>query len=136
MKKTLKALRKGFTLLEMTVVMLVGMGLASMIMAMLNQQIAFLNIYRAQSFLNEEVPIVSYHISKLLSGAERFSLHDNINDAQNRDNQRPDSTITTTLVLFSVHISFHHNRLAGNDPVSPLHCSDKLDERLSLRPHF
>lgn len=57
-------------------------------MAMLNQQITFLKIFRAQSFLNEEAPIVSHHVSKLLLNAERFRLHDSIEDALSGTNPR------------------------------------------------
>ncbi len=74
--------RKGFTLLELTVAMMVGMTIGSIVLAMLNQQIAFLRIYRAQSFLNEEAPIINSHISKLLMGAERFRLHASLADAK------------------------------------------------------
>lgn len=97
MKNSLKALRRGFTLLEMTVVMLVGLSLASMVMAMLNQQIAFLNIFRAQSFLNEEVPIISNHISKLLASAERFRMHESVDDALAGANPRLTSSPVVVL---------------------------------------
>ena len=74
-------LRRGFTILELTVAMMVGMTLGATILAMLNQQVAFLKIFKAQSFLNEEAPIISNHISKLLLGAERFRLHATVEDA-------------------------------------------------------
>lgn len=74
-------MKRGFTLLELTIAMLVGLTVSAMLMAMLNQQIAFLRIFRAQSFLNEEAPIVSHHVSKLLQNAERFRLHASLEDA-------------------------------------------------------
>lgn len=74
-------LKKGFTLLELTVAIMVGLAIGSMVLAMLNQQIAFLKIYRAQSFLNEEAPIISNHVSKLLLNAERVRLHGSLADA-------------------------------------------------------
>ncbi|MEK6232423.1 MAG: hypothetical protein N2A42_11280 [Luteolibacter sp.] len=74
-------LRRGFTILELTVAMMVGMTVGATILAMLNQQVAFLKIFKAQSFLNEEAPIISNHISKLLLGAERFRLHATVEDA-------------------------------------------------------
>ncbi|MEP2777134.1 MAG: type II secretion system protein [Luteolibacter sp.] len=97
MKLPLKALRRGFTLLEMTVVMLVGMALAAIMLSMLNQQIAFLKIFRAQSFLNEEVPMISNHVSKLLSDAERFRMHASLQDALAGSN--PKLTSSPVLVL-------------------------------------
>ncbi|MDE0834794.1 MAG: hypothetical protein OSA84_00400 [Akkermansiaceae bacterium] len=74
-------LRRGFTILELTVAMMVGMTVGATILAMLNQQVAFLKIFKAQSFLNEEAPIISNHISKLLLSAERFRLHATVEDA-------------------------------------------------------
>ena len=73
--------RKGFTLLELTLAMAVGMTIGGILLTMLNQQIAFLRIFQAQSFLNEEAPIISNHVSKLLGHADRFRLHANLSDA-------------------------------------------------------
>lgn len=78
---SVQKIRRGFTLLELTVAMMVGMTIGAMVLALLNQQIAFLKIFRAQSFLNEEAPIVSTHISNLLLTAERFRLHASVADA-------------------------------------------------------
>ncbi|MFD2255138.1 type II secretion system protein [Luteolibacter algae] len=80
--------RKGFTLLELTVAIMVGMSIGAMVLAMLNQQIAFLRIFRAQSFLNEEAPLISAHVSKLLINAERFSLYGSLDDALAARNPR------------------------------------------------
>jgi prepilin-type N-terminal cleavage/methylation domain-containing protein len=88
MKASNKRSKKGFTLIELTVAMLIGTVIAAVLMAMLNQQIAFLRIFRAQSFLNEEAPIVSHHVSKLLLNAERFRLHASLDDAKNGINPR------------------------------------------------
>ena len=81
MKRFSRKFRKGFTLLELTLVMVVGTVIGGTMVAMMNQQIAFLRIFRAQSFLNEEAPIISAHVSKLLINAERFRLHASIADA-------------------------------------------------------
>lgn len=81
MKSLKKTIRKGFTLLELTLAMMIGMTAGALLLAMLNQQISFLNIFRAQSFLNEEAPMISHHVSKLLLQAERFRLHSSLEDA-------------------------------------------------------
>lgn len=88
MKVSLRKLKRGFTLLELTVAMMVGLTIGATILAMLNQQIAFLKIFRAQSFLNEEAPIISSHVSKLLINAERFRLHASVSDALSGANPR------------------------------------------------
>jgi type II secretory pathway component PulJ len=120
MKTTAKKIRLGFTLLELTVAMMVGMTVGATVLAMLNQQVAFLKIFRAQSFLNEEAPIVSNHISKLLLSAERFRLHASLADALAGTNPRltdspvcvlnfrqPDGTIRATILSYE-------NRGQGN----------------------
>lgn len=88
MKILPKKIRRGFTLLELTLAMMVGMAVGGTVLAMLNQQIAFLKIFKAQSFLNEEAPIISAHVSKLLINAERFRLHDSVADALAGNNAR------------------------------------------------
>jgi prepilin-type N-terminal cleavage/methylation domain-containing protein len=88
MKIPLRRIRKGFTLIELTVAMMIGLIIGAMTLAMLNQQIAFLKIFRAQSFLNEEAPMISAHVSKLLVNAERFRLHASIADALSGANPR------------------------------------------------
>ncbi len=88
MRTTAHRFRRGMTLLELTVAMMVGMAIGATILAMLNQQIAFLKIFRAQSFLNEEAPIISSHITKLLVNADRFRLHASLADALAGTNPR------------------------------------------------
>lgn len=88
MRTTAKKALRGFTILELTITMMIGMTIGALILAMLNQQVAFLKIFRAQSFLNEEVPIISNHISKLLISAERFRLHASVADALAGTNPR------------------------------------------------
>ena len=88
MKTTIRKIKRGFTLLEMTLAMAVGLAIGGTTLTMLNQQVAFLKIFRAQSFLNEEAPMISAHLSKLLVNAERFRLHASITDALSGANPR------------------------------------------------
>lgn len=81
MKLLPHGIRRGFTLLELTITMMVGLTVGATVLAMFNQQVAFLRIFRAQSFLNEEAPLISNHVSKLLLGAERYRLHASLQDA-------------------------------------------------------
>lgn len=92
-----KKIRRAFTILELTVAIMVGMTVGATVLAMLNQQIAFLRIFRAQSFLNEEVPIISSHVVKLLASAERFRLHASVANALAGTNPR--LTSSPVLVL-------------------------------------
>jgi len=113
MKSFPNKIRRGFTLVELTLAMAIGMVIGSIFLAMLNQQIAFLQIFRAQSFLNEEAPLVSSHVSKLLMNAERFRLHASLNEALAGQNatlaespvlvlnyRQPDGTIRAGILSF------------------------------------
>lgn len=99
--------------MELSLVIVIGITIGSIVMAMLNQQIAFLRIFKAQSFLNEEAPVISNHISKLLLSAERFRLHANLSDALSGANPRltdspavllnfrqPDGTVRAGILSF------------------------------------
>ncbi len=95
MRYRTKRTRKGVTLLELTIAIMVGMAVGATVLTMFNLQVAFLNIFR--SFLNEEAPIISAHVSKLLINAERFRLHDSVADALAGNN--PKLTESPVLLL-------------------------------------
>lgn len=106
-------LRRGFTLVELSLAMVMGSLAGAMILALFNQQIAFLKIYRTQNFLTEEAPIISAYISRIISSADRYRLHDSLEDALVGRNPRmgpspvavfnfrqPDGTMRATLLSF------------------------------------
>jgi hypothetical protein len=64
------------------------MAIASMAMALFNQQLTFLKIFRVQEFLTEEAPIINLHVSKLVGKAERFRLHNSVAEALSGANPR------------------------------------------------
>lgn len=80
--------RRGMTLIELTLAIMLGAAVASIMLALFNQQVAFLRIFNIQSFLNQEAPLVSMHVSRLIGQADRYRLHDNIEDAIAGRNQR------------------------------------------------
>lgn len=80
--------RRGFTLIELTLVLSLGAVIAAMMMALFNQQLAFLRIFRAQGFLNEEAPIISMHAARIIGQADRYRLHASIPDALANENAR------------------------------------------------
>ena len=88
---------RGFTLIELTLAVSLGMMIAAMAMALFNQQLAFLRIYRVQDFLTEEAPVINLHVSKLVGQAERFRLHDSVADALSGANPR--TTASPVVVL-------------------------------------
>ncbi len=81
MKPSLNKIRRGFTLIELSVAMMLGMATGAMVIALFNQQLAFLRIFHAQDFLTQEAPVVSMHISRIIGKADRFRLHDSVEDA-------------------------------------------------------
>ncbi len=82
MKRSISRKRgRGFTLIELTMAMSLGMIVAAMVLALANQQLAFLRIFGAQNFLTEEAPMINTHVSKLIGKSERFRLHDSRADA-------------------------------------------------------
>jgi prepilin-type N-terminal cleavage/methylation domain-containing protein len=107
------ATRRGFTLIELSVALFMGLMTGSMVLAMFNQQLAFLKIYQTQSFLTEEAPMISMHVGRLVGKADRFRLHDSVGDALTGANPRltsspvvvlnfrqPDGTMRATLLAF------------------------------------
>lgn len=113
MKRISHSLRRGFTLIELSVAMMVGMLTGSMVLALFNQQLAFLRMYQTQNFLTEEAPVISMYVSKLVGTADRFRLHDSVADALAGTNPRmtaspvavlnfrqPDGTMRASILAF------------------------------------
>ncbi len=113
MKKPIHRLRRGFTLLELTIAIMMGLATGTMVLSLFNQQLAFLKIFKAQSFLTEEAPIISMYVSRLVGKADRFRLHDSVSDALSGTNPRltaspvvllnfrqPDGTMRATILSF------------------------------------
>ncbi len=104
---------RGFTLVELSVAIMLGMAIGTMILSIFNQQLAFLQIYRAQNFLTEEAPIISMHVGKLINRADRFRLHESVSDALAERNStlgpapvvmlsynQPDGTVRLSMLSF------------------------------------
>jgi len=81
MKRIRLFLRRGFTLIELSIAIMMGLLTSAMVLALFNQQLAFLKVYQAQNFLAEDAPLISLYVSRLVGKADRFRLHDNVSDA-------------------------------------------------------
>ncbi len=88
MKSRVHRVRRAFTLLELSIAMLLGMATGAMVIALFNQQLAFLRIFQAQNFLTQEAPVISMHVSRLIGKSARFRLHDSLADALSGMNPR------------------------------------------------
>lgn len=113
MKSNPKRARRGFTLIEVSIAIMMGLATGTMVLALFNQQLAFLKIFKAQGFLTEEAPIISTYVSRLIGKADRFRLHDSVADALSGANPRltdspvvvlnfrqPDGTMRATILSF------------------------------------
>jgi hypothetical protein len=113
MKTSIQRLHRGFTLIELSIAMLMGMATGAMVLALCNQQLAFLKMYKTQNFLTDEAPIISMYVSRLIGKADRFRLHDSVADALSGTNPRltdspvvvlnfrqPDGTMRASILSF------------------------------------
>lgn len=114
MNTSIRTVRRAFTLLEMTIILMVGIMAGSMVLAMFNQQLAFLRIFRAQSFITDEAPMISLYLNRMISKADRFRLHANLSDALTGSNPQltsspvcvlnyrmPDGTMRASILSFA-----------------------------------
>lgn len=120
MKPNLHRKRSGFTLIEITIAVMMGLATGLMVVALFNQQLAFLKIFKTQNFLTDESPMISMYVSRLVGKADRFRLHDTVANALSGTNPRltaspvvvlnykqPDGTMRATILSFE-------NRGSGN----------------------
>lgn len=87
MKTGLRRARRGMTLIELSIAIGLGMLISGMLLAVFNQQLAFLKIFRAQNFLTDEAPVINTYVSKLVGQADRFSLHPTLATAKSETGQ-------------------------------------------------
>ena len=88
--------KSGFTLVEMTVVIVFGMALASAGLMLLQQQIQTARLFNQQDFILTEAPQINNSLGAILGRADAIRLHANFADAVN--NVNPTTTGATTLV--------------------------------------
>lgn len=89
--------RRGYTLLELSLAMVTGMMVAVLMLAMVNQQIAFLKIYNAQNFLTTEAPLISNYLVRVIGSADGYRLYESVDDL--RDGSPPVMTGAPVIML-------------------------------------
>lgn len=94
--KTTQNKIKGFTLVEMTVVIVIGMALAGAGLMLLNQQLRTVSIFNQQNFILRQAPSINRTLTALLDRADAIRLHNNFSDAIG--DQNPVLTDGKTLV--------------------------------------
>jgi len=71
----LRLLKRGFTLIEMGVVLILSLLIASTSVTMLNQQVNFYQWLNSQNFLLQEAPVTNSLVVRILSQADAFRIH-------------------------------------------------------------
>ncbi len=72
----------GFTLIEMTVAIIVGLMLAVMSLTLFSSQLASYRILNTQNFLVSEAPQINNTLNRIVSRANFFRMYTNLADAE------------------------------------------------------
>lgn len=73
--------RRGFTLPELATAIGLSLAIAAIMMTLLQQQISFQRIMRAQNFLVEEAPQINNSITQIMARADAFRIHNTLSEA-------------------------------------------------------
>lgn len=118
MKPTFPRFRRmrGYSLVELTLAMGIGMSTALMLMAIFNQQLAFLKIFSVQSFLTTEAPIINTYLSRVLGAAEGYQLYPSIS-AFTSSSQSVSSDASVLVLKFKEpNGTFRYSVMSFEDP--------------------
>ncbi len=74
-------IRRGFTLIEMTVTITVGLMVAGISLTLFNSQLMSYKILKTQNFLVSEAPQVNNTLNRIVSRANFFRMYESLNDA-------------------------------------------------------
>ncbi|MEP4078713.1 type II secretion system protein [Haloferula sp.] len=92
-----RRIRRGYTLVELSLAMSIGTMVAAMGLLLFNQQMAFLKIFKAQDFLTREAPMLNNYVVRVISAAEDYRLFEDIDSLKNGES--PVLSGATVLVL-------------------------------------
>lgn len=105
--------RRGFTLPELATALGLALAIAAIMMTLLQQQVTFHRIIRAQSFLVDDAPQINNTVTQILSSADAFRIHTSLSDAVSEINavtangsvlllafQNPDHTRDLGIIAF------------------------------------
>ena len=91
---------KGFTLLELTVVMVVGLMIATMSLTLFTQQLAMFEILRTQRFMIREAPLINGILNSLISRANALNVDEDNKTLTLTYIDPQDNTRTTASIIF------------------------------------
>jgi type II secretory pathway component PulJ len=72
---------RGFTLIEMSIAMIISIIIGGIMMTLMQQQISFHRIMRTQNFLVNEAPQINHTVTSVLAQADAYRIHANLTDA-------------------------------------------------------
>lgn len=75
MKHRVKRQKKGYTLIELSVVIVLVVLIASTLTSMLSQQLQFFKWWNTQKFIAEDAPLANNMVVRLFSNADVFRVH-------------------------------------------------------------
>lgn len=75
--------RKGFTLIELALVISIGILIAGASLMMLNQQITLQQWTKTQNFIIKDAPVINTITTKIINKATAYRLHESLDDALN-----------------------------------------------------
>ena len=73
--------KRGFTLIEMSMAMTLSITIGAIMITLLQQQISFHRITRAQNFLVQEAPQISNIVTQILNRGDAYRIHVDLTDA-------------------------------------------------------
>lgn len=77
----IRRLAAAYTLVELSMALIVGLTIASVVLVLFNQQVSFLQIYKAQNFLLHEAPTINAYLQRMVGQADKFALYANKTNA-------------------------------------------------------
>ena len=78
--------KAGFTLVEMTVTILVGLMIATITLTLFNSQLASYKILQTQNFLISEAPQINNTLNRIIPRANFFRMYGSLTDAKESSN--------------------------------------------------
>jgi prepilin-type N-terminal cleavage/methylation domain-containing protein len=85
MKILVKKKKSGYTLIELSVVMVLIVLIAGTLTSMLGQQVQYLKWWNTQKFVSEDAPLVNNMVVRLFSQADAFRVHTSRTQALNQN---------------------------------------------------
>ncbi len=118
MKRTHSKQTAGFTLLEMALALAMGLGIASALLSMLQQQIAFTRMVGQFSFLRQDAPQINTLLNTLIKSSDSYRIYTDISNAKAASNpvrtsgralrlrlRNPDGTAAHAIISFESTVS-------------------------------